>query len=95
MNMVRREGQVMLVALAWEPTPMLPVDWIAREISLATTFSSSSEDWIIAFDLLGSGKVRTGPMLSESSFVPLDDIQQAFDDLMQPSTQLQMIVSIP
>ena len=95
MNMVRREGQVMLVALAWEPTPLLPVDWIAREISLATTFSSSSEDWLIAFDLLGSGRARTGPMLSESSFIPLDDIQQAFDDLMQPTTQLQMIVSIP
>ena len=95
MNMVRREGQVMLVALAWEPTPLLPVDWIAREISLATTFSSSSEDWTIAFDLLSSGRARTGPMLSESSFIPLDDIQQAFDDLMHPSTQLQMIVSIP
>ena len=95
MNMVRREGQVMLVALAWEPTPMLPVDWIAREVSLATTFSSASEDWLIAFDLLASGRVRTGPMLSESSFIPLDDIQQAFDDLMHPSTQLQMIVSIP
>ena len=92
MNMVRREGEVMLVALAWEPTPLLPVDWIAREINLATSFSTMPEDWLIALDLLRTGKARTGPMLSERSFIALDDIQAAFEALIRPSTQLQMVV---
>ncbi len=92
MSMVRREGEVMLVALAWEPTPLLPVDWIAREINLATSFSTMPEDWLIALDLLRTGKARTGPMLSERSFIALDDIQAAFEALIRPSTQLQMVV---
>ena len=94
MNMVVREGQVMLVALAWEPTELLPVDWIGREISLETSFSTTSEDWIIALELLRSGKARTEPMVSGSSFIHLDDIQEAFLELTRPSSQLQMIVKL-
>ena len=39
-----------------------------------------------------AGKVNVDPMLEESSFIPLDGIQQAFEDLIKPSTQLQMVV---
>ena len=92
MNIVRRDGQVMLVALAWEPTPLLPVDWIAREINLETTFSSTSNDWKIALNLIENGKIITKPMLPDTSFVHIDNIQQAFEDLVNPSSQLQMVV---
>ena len=94
MNMVRRGGQVVLVALAWEKTAVLPVDWIAREIKLQASFSSLPEDWRIALDLMRSGKVSVAPMLSEDSFIPLEDIQQAFESLVKPSTQLQMVVKL-
>ena len=82
----------MLVALAWEPTPLLPVDWIAREINLETTFSSTSNDWKIALNLIENGKIITKPMLPDTSFVHIDNIQQAFEDLVNPSSQLQMVV---
>jgi threonine dehydrogenase-like Zn-dependent dehydrogenase len=75
MNMVRRGGQVVLVALAWEKTAVLPVDWIAREIKLQASFGSLPEDWRIALDLMRSGKVSVGPMLSEDSFILLENIQ--------------------
>ena len=94
MNMVRRDGQVVLVALAWEKTAVLPVDWIAREVKLQASFGSLPEDWRIALELMRSGKVRVGPMLSEDSFIPLEDIQQAFESLVKPSTQLQMVVKL-
>ena len=41
LSMVRRSGQVVLVALAWEPTSVLPVDWIAREVRMQTSLSHS------------------------------------------------------
>ena len=31
LSMVRRNGQVMLVAVIWEETPLLPVDWSGRK----------------------------------------------------------------
>ena len=92
LSMVRRSGQVVLVALAWEPTSVLPVDWIAREVRMQTSFSSTPEDWRVALELIQSGKVDMNSLLSEASFIPLDGIQQAFEMLVKPTTQLQMVV---
>ena len=92
MSMVRRGGQVVLVALAWEPTSVLPVDWIAREINLRASFGALSHEWQIALELMKTGKVNVAPMVPSESYVPLDDIQEVFDSLRQPSTQRQMVV---
>ena len=92
LEMVRPSGQVVLVALAWEPTSVLPVEWIAREGKLQASFGGTPEDWRIALDLIRSGKIRMEPLLSEASFIPLDDIQHAFEALIKPTTQLQMVV---
>ena len=92
MNIVRRDGQVMLVAVAWEETPLLPVDWMAREVGIQSTWGARTEDWRIALDLLRTGKVNIDPMLTNSSFIPIDDIQDAFESLVKPTTQLQMVV---
>jgi 2-desacetyl-2-hydroxyethyl bacteriochlorophyllide A dehydrogenase len=92
MNIVRRDGQVMLVAVAWTEVPLLPVDWMAREVSIQSTWGGRHEDWKIALELLRTGKIIVGPMLTSSSFIPLDDIQDAFESLIKPTTQLQMVV---
>ena len=94
LNMVRRSGQVVLVAIAWEPVSVLPVDWMAREVKLQASFGGTPEDWRVALELIGSGKVRIDPLLSEADFIPLEEIQQAFDALVKPSTQLQMVVKL-
>lgn len=94
-TMVRRDGQVVLVALPWESIPVLPVDWQGREVNLETTFGARSEDWRIALDLLASGKVTLEPLLSDAGFIPLDDIQEAFEALVKPTTQVQMVVKLP
>ena len=91
-NLVKRDGEVVLIALAWEPTAVLPVDWAAREVKFRASFGSRPEDWRISLDLIKSGKVKMGPMVSGTSFISLGDIQGAFDELVQPSTQLQMVV---
>ena len=94
MSMVRRDGQVVLVALAWEETPLVPVDWMAREVGLQTSFGSEPGDWRTVLALMKAGKVDVAPLLSEESFIPLEGIQQAFESLVKPSTQLQMVVSM-
>jgi (R,R)-butanediol dehydrogenase/meso-butanediol dehydrogenase/diacetyl reductase len=92
LQMVRRNGQVMLVAITWEPTELLPPDWMAREVGVQASFGTRPEDWRIALDLIRSGKVSMDPLVSDAGFLPLDDIQEAFEALRQPSTQLQMVV---
>jgi len=91
-QMVRRNGQVMLVAITWEPTELLPPDWMAREVGLQASFGTRPEDWRIALDLIRTGKVTMDPLVSDASFLPLENIQRAFEALCQPSTQLQMVV---
>ena len=92
LQMVRRNGQVMLVAITWEPTELLPPDWMAREVGVQASFGSQPEDWRIALDLIRTGKVSMEPLIDDASLLPLDGIQAAFEALCQPSTQLQMVV---
>ena len=92
LNIAARGGQVVLVAIAWEPTPLLTPNWMAREVKLQASFGTQPEDWRVALDLIKSGRVAVEHMLSDTNFLPLDDIQGAFDALMRPSTQVQMVV---
>ncbi|MBT5773227.1 MAG: zinc-binding dehydrogenase, partial [Dehalococcoidia bacterium] len=90
----RRAGQVILVAVPWEPLTIGPADWMAREVDFRTSFASLPEDWRTALDLFASGRVSTQPLLSEASFINLDDIQEAFEGLMKPSSQLQVVINL-
>ena len=92
LSMARRSGEVVLVSLAWEPTQVLPVEWVGREVVLKSSASKRPEDWRMALELIRGRKVRMEPLLSEASFIPLEGIQEAFEALFQPSTQLQMVV---
>lgn len=94
LSLVRRSGQVMLVAVIWENIQLLPVDWSAREVSLQVSFASPSDDWRIALDLFKSGKVDIGPMLSDVDIIPLDRIQSAFESLTKPTNELQVLVEL-
>ena len=92
LNMVRKKGNVMLVALAWENVPLLPVDWAGKEIELKTTFGGEHQDWQIALDLMSSGKIDLSSLTSETYFVDIDEIQETFQSLVNPSEQVQMII---
>lgn len=94
MSAVTRGGSVVLVAVPWEEIPLAPVDWMAREVTLKTSFGSLPRDWAITVDLVQSGDVVVEPMLSPEQFVPLDEIQRAFEGLFKPSTELQMMVQV-
>tara|TARA_B100000029_G_scaffold86851_1_gene77011 strand:- start:277 stop:1293 length:1017 start_codon:yes stop_codon:yes gene_type:complete len=92
LDMVRRKGNVMLVALAWEDVPLLPVDWAGKEIQLNTTFASEPYDFKVAVDLIASKKFVLEPLLSDTDTIELEDIQEAFESLIKPSNQIQMVI---
>jgi (R,R)-butanediol dehydrogenase/meso-butanediol dehydrogenase/diacetyl reductase len=94
LNIVKRGGQVVLVAIAWEPTPLITPDWMAREVKLQASFGTQPEDWRVALELMRAGLVNVEPMLGDTNFLPLDDIQGAFESLMKPSGQVQMVVRL-
>ncbi len=90
----RRNGQVVLVAVPWEPLPVDPVDWMGREVDFRVSFASDPEDWRIALDLLSSGRISAEALMSEASFIDLEEIQEAFEGLMRPSSQLQVVINL-
>ena len=92
LDMVRKKGNVMLVALAWEDVPLLPVDWAGKEIQLNTTFGSEPYDFKVAVDLIATKKFLLEPLLSETDTIKLEDIQKAFESLIKPSNQIQMVI---
>jgi (R,R)-butanediol dehydrogenase/meso-butanediol dehydrogenase/diacetyl reductase len=91
---VRRDGQVVLVAVPWEPMPLLPAEWMAREIDFRSSWGSLPEDWQSALKLLADGKISASALMSNTSIISLDDIQETFEGLMNPTTQLQTIISM-
>ncbi|MCH6550643.1 MAG: CDP-alcohol phosphatidyltransferase family protein [Planctomycetes bacterium] len=48
----------MLVALAWEPVSVLPVDWVARQVKLQASAGVTYVDWGIALDLGGATQLH-------------------------------------
>ncbi len=90
---VRRGGGVTLVSLAWEPTALSPVDWIAREVKLTTSFIHGPEDWRIGLDLVRSGAVRVEPLMAPDAVIGLDGLQAAFERLMAPSADVKVLVA--
>lgn len=92
LEMVRRDGQVVVVSLAWESVPVLTVEWVGREVEMKAVYGSHPEDWRISLGLMEAGKVRAEPMIDPSSHVPLDGIQEAFEGLLGPDPQVQLLV---
>ena len=91
---VRRDGQGVLVAVPWEPLPLLPAEWMAREIDFRSSWGSLPAEWKISLNLLADGKISASSIMSDTSTIGLDEIQETFEALMSPTTQLQTIIRI-
>ncbi len=89
---VKRAGQVVLVAVPWEEMPLLPAEWMAREIDFRSSWGGLPEDWQISLRLMAEGKISASALMSDTSFISLDEIQPTFEALMQPTTQLQTVI---
>jgi len=69
-----------------------PVEWIGREVMLKASASKTPDDWSRALELIRSGQVQMRPLLTGTSFIKLDEIQEAFKGLFEPTNELKIIV---
>lgn len=90
LEMARRRGQVVLVALCMEPCEVSPLDWVGREVQLQCSYAAEGRDWEQSLALMGSGAVQGKPLISQ--IVPLEEIQTAFQALLNPTDELQVLV---
>ena len=89
---VRGMGQVIVVSLSWEPVYCLPVDWVAREVEIKTSYGTLAAEWPMAMSLLERRMIQVQPMISK--LIPLEDIQSAFQELLRPDTDwVQAVVA--
>ena len=84
--------KVVLVAIAWEPVELMPVEWIGREVNLQTSASKSPSDWSEALELIRRKEISLAPLLSDTSFVGLENLQEAFESLYEPKDQVKIVI---
>ncbi|NQW17716.1 MAG: zinc-binding dehydrogenase [Chloroflexi bacterium] len=93
-NIVRRAGEVVLVAVPWEEMPVRAVDWMARETEFKASWGSLPSEWPVALNMMAKGQLSMASLILEQSYVPLEGIQAAFEALVKPSSQVQMVVRL-
>ncbi|MDA1298429.1 MAG: zinc-binding dehydrogenase [Chloroflexi bacterium] len=92
LEMVCRGGEVTVVSMAWEDVPLLTVEWIGREVEMKASYGSTPEDWQIVLGLMEQGKINSGPMVGQDSFIGFGDMQSTLSRLITPSDQIQSVL---
>jgi len=90
LELVRMGGQLVVVALAWEPVECLPVEWVGREVELKSCYGHLNGEWPISMRLLASGEVQTKPLISK--VIELGRLDEAFQELLNPGNELVQVV---
>lgn len=76
-RLTRKGGTIVQVGLFGKPIG-IPYEEIAlKELSVIGCFAQRSSSWDLALQLLGEGKVKTGPLISGE--YPLDQWREAFE----------------
>jgi len=92
LELVRMGGQVVVVALAWEPVDCLPVEWVGREVELKSVYSHLNSEWPISMGLLASGAIQTRPLISRT--IELEQLDETFRALLDPAKEHVQVVVI-
>jgi L-iditol 2-dehydrogenase len=75
---VRPGGTLAVVGLYAEEMRFSPTDAVRREISVLFSYSCNYADYQTSLELLGSGAIDPGPLLSK---YPLEDAPEAFEEV--------------
>jgi L-iditol 2-dehydrogenase len=86
---VRPGGTVAVVGLYAEELRFSPTDAVRKEISLLFSYSCNYADYQTTLDLLGSGVLDPGPLLSQ---YPLEDALEAFEAVRRGRTVKAVLV---
>ena len=86
---VRPGGTIAVVGLYAEEMHFSPTSAVRRELSLLFSYSCNYADYRTALDLLGSGAIDPGSLLSQ---YPLEDAPEAFEAVEQGRTVKAILV---
>ncbi|HUJ69710.1 MAG TPA: alcohol dehydrogenase catalytic domain-containing protein [Syntrophorhabdales bacterium] len=92
-ELVRSGGQVMLLGVNEEPTPIVEVGLIVREVEMKGSIAYDEEDVRICIDLLAKGRFNTKGMISD--IISLDDVIEKGFERFASSKGLVKIVVAP
>ncbi len=85
-RLVTRNGRVTCLAVYQEPITIDPLDWymMQPEIKFTTNGDSTPFDWEIALKLMVTNEIDIDTTIS--TIIPLNNIQETFQTLLDPST---------
>ena len=90
---VRREGKVIYVALGWEPTPTLPVEWVGREVEMKCSYAHYPYEWEMVLELMAGEKIKVDSIVVRpDDYFNLNNIQQAFELCVEPGDHVQITI---
>ena len=92
MEMIRREGQLLVVSMAWEDVELRTVDWIGREVEMKAAYGSLPIDWRTVLNLMERGQLSAKSMVTDESFIGWDEMQISMERLMKPEEHVQLVL---
>jgi len=92
MEMIRREGQLLVVSMAWEDVDLRTVDWIGREVEMKAAYGTLPIDWRTVLNLMERGQLSEKSMVTDESFIGWDEMQVSMERLMKPEEHVQLVL---
>jgi (R,R)-butanediol dehydrogenase/meso-butanediol dehydrogenase/diacetyl reductase len=86
-NMVKRSGRVGLVGVSFEPAEILPAIWYVKDVTVTVV---PGGDLTSSLNVMARKMLDVVPLISH--IVPLEDIQETFEALLNPTDQLKVLI---
>jgi len=83
-------GRVVVAGACMQSDILVPALAILKEISVHFVLGYSHQEFQLTIDMLGKGRIRGEPMLTDS--IGLPDLPEAFETLKQPTSQCKVVV---
>ena len=66
------------------------MEWVGREVEMKACYGALNSEWLVSLELMQQKKIQTAPMLTK--IIPLNEIQEAFQELLDPRNPLVQVV---
>jgi (R,R)-butanediol dehydrogenase/meso-butanediol dehydrogenase/diacetyl reductase len=86
----RTWGRIVVVGVCMVEDAWVPMSAIFKETNIQYVLGYGRPDWRLVLDLLDSGRVDPGPMITD--IVSLEELPAAFEALRKPTTQIKVMV---
>jgi (R,R)-butanediol dehydrogenase/meso-butanediol dehydrogenase/diacetyl reductase len=90
-SLARRDGQVMIVSIIEQETPIYPFVLAVNEVDVKGCYAFTGDDFNCVINYMGSGRLEADRMISE--VIALDDIvEKGFGALLKSPEKLKILV---